>query len=272
MDFKNKTAFITGATRGIGKAIALKLSEAGANIIVAAKSVQENPALGGTIYSVANEIKSNGGQALAVELDIRNESQIQAAFEKAIETFNGIDILINNASALYMANTLKTDMKKFDLIHQVNVRGSFLVTKYCLPYLKKGSNPHIITLSPPINLNPIWLKDYLPYTISKYSMSLMAIGWAAEFKDFGIASNALWPKTTIATKAVENNFGGIETLNKSRKPTIIADAVFNICQENAQTFSGQCLIDEDYLRTKGIHNFNDYNYKAGSDLMPDIFI
>ncbi|MCX8481388.1 MAG: NAD(P)-dependent oxidoreductase, partial [Sediminibacterium sp.] len=268
MVFKNKTVFITGASRGIGKAIALQLAAAGANIVVAAKSVQENPTLGGTIFSVVEEIKSIGGNALAVELDVRNEIQIQAAVEKTMQTFNGIDIVINNASALFLANTTNTESKKFDLMYNVNVRGSFLVTKYCLPFLKKGNNPHIITMSPPINLNPIWLKDYATYTITKYGMSLLAMGWATEFKEFGIASNSLWPKTIIATKAVENNFGGIDMLNKSRKPTIIADAVLHICKEDATNFTGNNLIDEDYLKTKGITDFSKYNYLKGATLFP----
>ena len=272
MELKNKTVFITGASRGIGKAIALKLAVAGANIVVAAKSIKENALLGGTIFSVVEEIKQIGGSALAVELDVRNESQIQAAIEKTIQTFDGIDILINNASALFLANTEKTESKKFDLIHSVNVRGSFLVTKYSLPYLKKGNNAHIITMSPPINLNPIWLKDYAPYTITKYGMSLLAMGWATEFKEFGIASNSLWPKTIIATKAVENNLGGINMLNKSRKPAIIADAVLHICQEEATKFTGNNLIDEDYLKTKGEIDFSKYNYLEGATLFPDIFI
>lgn len=202
MSFNNKTVFITGASRGIGKAIALKLAKEGANIVIAAKSVEENPKLGGTIFSAAEEMKAAGGNALAVQTDIRFEEQIEAAVKKAVETFGGIDIVINNASAIQLTGTEQTEAKRFDLIHSINVRGTFLVTKHCVPHLKKSTNAHILTLSPPINIIPKWLGPHVAYTMSKFNMSMMALGWAEEFKKANIASNALWPKTTIDTAAV----------------------------------------------------------------------
>ena len=195
--FKGKTVFITGASRGIGKAIALKLAKDGANIVVAAKSVEENPKLGGTIFSAAAEIEAAGGKALAVACDIRNEEQIIEAVNKAVAHFGGIDILINNASAISLTTTEATESKRFDLMHDINVRGTFLVTKHCIPHLKKGSNPHILNLSPPINMDPKWLGNHVAYTMSKYNMSMMAIGFAEELKSFRIAANALWPRTTM---------------------------------------------------------------------------
>ena len=208
MSLKNKTVFITGASRGIGKAIALRLAREGANIIIAAKSVEENAKLGGTIFSAAEEIEKAGGRALAVQCDIRFEEQIKKAVDKAIEKFGGIDIVVNNASAISLTPTEQTEPKRFDLMHNINVRGTFFVTKACIPHLKKSSNAHILTLSPPINLNPKWFAGHVAYTMSKYNMSMMAMGWAAEFKKNNIASNALWPKTTIDTAAVRNLLGG----------------------------------------------------------------
>ncbi|HPG12717.1 MAG TPA: SDR family oxidoreductase, partial [Chitinophagaceae bacterium] len=224
MSFSNKTVFITGATRGIGKAIALKLAADGANIVIAAKSVEENPKLGGTIFSAAAEVEAAGGKALAVQCDIRFEEQVQEAVNKAAEKFGGIDILINNASAISLTPTEKTEAKRFDLMHSINVRGTFLVTKTCIPFLKKGNNAHILTLSPPINLDPKWFANHVAYTLTKYNMSMMTIGWAAEFKKDKIAANALWPRTTIDTAAVRNLLGGEMLANMSRKPDILADA------------------------------------------------
>lgn len=228
MLFQNKTVLITGASRGIGKAIALRLAKEGANIVIAAKSVEEDPRLGGTIFSVAEEVEAAGGKALAVQVDIRYEEQIQAMVQKTVEKFGGIDVVINNASAIQLTPTEQTDTKRFDLMQSINVRGTFLVGKHCIPYLKKGKNPHIITLSPPINLNPKWLGGHIAYTITKYSMSMLALGWAAELKGAGVASNALWPRTTIDTAAVRNLLGGEALAKMSRKPEMIADAVFYI--------------------------------------------
>ena len=201
MLFKNKTVFITGASRGIGKAMALRLAKQGANIVIAAKSTEENPKLGGTIYSAAAEIEATGSKALAIQVDIRYEDQIAAAVQQTVDTFGGIDILINNASAIQLTGTEQTESKRFDLMHSINVRGTFLMTKACIPYLKKSSNGHILTLSPPINLAPKWIGPHIAYTLTKYNMSMMAMGWAEEFKNIPIGSNALWPRTTIDTAA-----------------------------------------------------------------------
>ncbi|MES1226904.1 MAG: SDR family oxidoreductase, partial [Bacteroidota bacterium] len=201
MSFQNKTVFITGASRGIGKAIAIKLAKDGANIIVAAKSTEENPKLGGTIYSAAAEIEAAGGKALAVQCDIRDEAQIQKAVDKAVEAFGGIDILINNASAISLSATEQTEPKRFDLMHDINVRGTFFMSKACISHLKKSANAHILTLSPPINMDIKWLKGHVAYTMSKYNMTMIALGLSAELKKYNIAANALWPKTTIATAA-----------------------------------------------------------------------
>ncbi len=202
MSFENKTVLITGASRGIGKAIALRLATKGANIVIAAKSIEENPKLGGTIFSAAKEIEEAGGRALPLQCDVRFEDQIQLVIQKAVEKFGGIDIIVNNASAISLTPTEQTETKRFDLMHGINVRGTFIITKACIPYLKKSSNAHILTLSPPLNLHPKWFANHVAYTISKYSMSMMTIGWAAEFKKDKIAANALWPRTTIATAAV----------------------------------------------------------------------
>src|SRR3954453_20737102 len=218
MWFKNKTAFITGASRGIGKAIALRLAADGANIVIAAKSTEENPKLGGTIYTAAAEIEAAGGSALAVQCDIRDEMQIQNAVDRAVEKFGGIDILVNNASAISLTTTEQTDSKRFDLMHDINVRGTFFVSKACIPHLKQGTNAHILNLSPPINLNPKWFGSHAAYTISKYNMTMIALGLAAELKKYKIAANSLWPKTTIATAAVRNLLGGEALIKMSRKP------------------------------------------------------
>src|SRR5665213_2719505 len=223
MSFQNKTVFITGASRGIGKEIALKLAKEGANIVVVAKSVEENPKLGGTIFSAANEIENAGGKALAVQCDIRFEDQVKNAVEKAVEVFGGIDILINNASAISLTPVEKTEVKAFSLIQDINVKGTFFVSKACIPFLKNGSNPHILNLSPPINLDLKWFKNHLAYTISKYNMTMIALGLSGELKKFGIAANTLWPRTTIATAAVKNLLGGDALIQMSRTPQIIAD-------------------------------------------------
>src|SRR5688572_2975655 len=204
MTFQNKTVFITGASRGIGKAIGLRLAKEGANIIIAAKSVEENPKLGGTIFSAAEEMEKAGGKAFAVKCDIRFEDQVQEAVQKGAEHFGGIDILINNASAISLSPLENTTVKQFDLMHDINVRGTFFVSQACIPHLKKGNNPHILTLSPPLNIAPKWLGAHVAYTMAKYNMTMMALGLAEELKKYGIASNALWPKTTIATAAVQN--------------------------------------------------------------------
>lgn len=270
--FSGKTIFITGATRGIGKAIALKLAAQGANIVIAAKSVTENPKLGGTIYSAAEEIEAAGGKALAVQCDIREEAQIAEAVSAAITKFGSIDVLVNNASAIALTGTEATETKRFDLIHDINVRGTFLVTKHCLPYLKKGTNPHILTLSPPIGLKPEWLGPHIAYTISKYDMSLMTLGWAAEFKAAGIAANSLWPVTTIATAAVQNILGGDYLVQRSRTPQILADAAYYILSQPAATCTGNLFLDEEVLGKAGITDFTPYAVTPGGELQRDLFV
>ena len=272
MHFNNKTVFITGASRGIGKAIALKLAAAGANIIVAAKSVQENPKLGGTIYSAAKEIEEAGGKALAIQCDIRDENQIENAVNKAVDTFGGIDILINNASAISLTPTEQTEPKRFDLMFNINVRGTFLVSKACIPHLKKGSNPHILTLSPPLNMDMEWFAGHLAYTLSKYNMSMIALGLAAELKKYNIAVNALWPRTTIATAAVQNLLGGDALMKMSRTPEILADAAYYILSKPSNSYSGQTLIDEQVLAAEGISNLDKYAVVPGGQLFDDLFI
>lgn len=272
MSFQNRTVLITGASRGIGKAIALRLAKEGANIVVAAKSVEEDPRLGGTIFSAAAEIEQAGGKALAVQVDIRHEDQIQSAVEQAVAKFGGIDVVINNASAIQLTPTEQTEAKRFDLMHSINVRGTFLVVKHCIPWLKKGNNPHILTLSPPINLNPKWLGGHIAYTLTKYNMSLMALGWAAEFKGAGIASNALWPRTTIDTAAVRNLLGGEALAKMSRTPDIIADAVYFILQKTAESCSGNTFIDEEVLAKEGITDLEKYAVVPGGPLYNDLFI
>lgn len=270
--FKGKTIFITGASRGIGKAIALKLAKDGANIVVAAKSVEENPKLGGTIYSAAEEIEAAGGKALAVACDIRNEDQIIEAVNKAVAHFGGIDILINNASAISLTTTEATESKRFDLMHDINVRGTFLVSKHCIPHLKKGSNPHILNLSPPINMEPKWLGNHVAYTMSKYNMSMMAIGFAEELKPFRIAANALWPRTTIATAAVMNLLGGQMLINMSRTPEIIADAAYAILKRPSSTCTGNLFLDEDVLAEEGVTDLSGYSVIPGATLYTDLFL
>ncbi len=272
MMYANKTAFITGASRGIGKAIALKLASHGANIIIAAKSVEENPKLGGTIFSAAKEIEAAGGKALAIQCDIRNEEQIQDAIAKGVEAFGGIDILINNASAISLTTTEDTESKRFDLMHSINVRGTYLVSKHCIPHLKKGKNPHIITLSPPLNMDPKWFGNHLAYTLSKYNMSMIAIGLAEELKQYKIASNALWPRTTIATAAVMNLLGGQMLINMSRTPEILADAVFYILNQSSEKCTGNCFLDEQVLATEGITDLSAYSVVPGAQLFTDLFL
>lgn len=272
MSFQNKTVFITGASRGIGKAIALKLASEGANIIVAAKSVEENPKLGGTIFSAVQEIEAAGGKGLAVQVDIRDEEQIKRAVELAAETFGGIDALINNASAIQLSNTEQTEAKRFDLMHDINVRGTFFVTRNCLPYLKKGNNPHILTLSPPLNMDLKWFKSHLAYTLTKYNMSMMAQGWSAEFKQYGIASNALWPRTTIDTAAVRNLLGGDTLAKMSRKPEILADAAYYILRKPSAECTGHTFIDEEVLANEGIYDLEPYAVVPGAQLYQDLFV
>ncbi len=272
MIFKDKTAFITGASRGIGEAIALRLAKEGANVVVVAKSVKEDPRLGGTIHTVAQKVNEAGGKGLAVQCDIRDEEQILAAVQQAVSVFGGIDILINNASAISLSNTEQTETKRFDLIHDINVRGTFLVTKHCVPFLRKSANPHILTLSPPLDMDPKWIAPYVGYTISKFNMSMMTLGWAAEFKKYGIAANSLWPMTTIATSAVKNILGGDLLINMSRKPEILADCAYYILLQSAKECTGNLFLDEQVLKTAGITDLGHYAVNPGGPLQKDLYV
>jgi citronellol/citronellal dehydrogenase len=267
--FKGKTAFITGASRGIGKSIALKLAADGANIVIAAKTAEPHPKLAGTIFETAEEVEKAGGKALPCVVDVREESQVYEAVQKAVETFGGIDILVNNASAIQLTPTLETDMKRYDLMHQINTRGTFLCSKACIPHLLKAENPHVLNLSPPLNMETKWFAPHVAYTMAKFGMSMCVLGMAGEFKG-KIAFNALWPRTTIATAAV-NMLGGDAMMQQSRKPEIMSDAAYKIFTKG-KDFSGNFLIDEDFLRSEGVTDFEHYSNVKGSKLLPDFFI
>jgi citronellol/citronellal dehydrogenase len=272
MSFKNKTVFISGASRGIGKAIALRLAKEGANIVIAAKSIQENPKLGGTIFSAAKEIEKAGGKALPVPCDIRFEDQIALAVEKAVEAFGGIDILINNASAISLTPVENTTSKAFSLMFDINVKGTFFVSKACIAHLKNGTNAHILNLSPPISTDSKWLSNHAAYTMSKYNMSMIALGLAGELKKYNIAANNLWPKTTIATAAVKNLLGGQTLIDMSRRTDIVADAAFYILQRPSSECTGNCFIDEEVLKEEGITDLEKYAVKPGMKLYTDLFL
>ncbi|MFL5741856.1 MAG: SDR family oxidoreductase [Flavisolibacter sp.] len=269
---KGKIVLITGGSRGIGKAIALRLAREGAHIAIAAKTTEPHPKLEGTIYSAAEEINAAGGKALALQCDIRHEEQIADAVSKTVQQFGGIDVLINNASAIGLSPTEHTEPKRFDLMHDIQIRGSFFMCRACIPHLRKSSNPHILSLSPPINLQPKWLAQHLAYTISKYGMSMIVMGLAEELKKDGIAANALWPRTTIATAAVQNLLGGDALMNMSRKPEIVADAAYHILKQSSRSCTGNFFIDEDVLKKEGITDFSSYAFKPGEKLMTDIFL
>ncbi|HEU4472235.1 MAG TPA: NAD(P)-dependent oxidoreductase [Flavisolibacter sp.] len=269
---KGMNVLITGGSRGIGKAIALRLAKEGANIAIAAKTAEPHPKLEGTIYSAAEEISALGVKALPLQCDIRFEEQIEAAVAKTVESLGGIDILINNASAISLTPTLQTEAKRFDLMHGIQIRGTFLMCRACIPHLKNSSNAHILTLSPPINLQPKWLSQHLAYTMSKYGMSMIAMGLAEELKPFHIAANALWPKTTIATAAIQNLLGGDSLMQMSRRPEIVADAAFHILKQPSEACTGNFFIDEEILAQNGITDFSSYAVNPAQPLMPDIFI
>lgn len=275
LPFKNKTVFITGGSRGIGHAIGLKLAELGANIVIAAKTADPHPKLPGTIYTAAEDMEKAGGQALPLVLDIRDAEAVQKAVATAAEHFGGIDVLINNASAIQLTNTEHTPIKRFDLMMQVNMRGTFVCSQACLPYLKKGQNPHILMLSPPLDMNPRWFGPHVAYTIAKYGMSMCVLGMAEDFKPHKIAVNALWPKTTISTAAVQNLLGGDGMIQKSRKPTIVADAASEILQLPATAHTGQFFIDEDIINQYIGGDLQEYQVNPNlpeTDLMPDLFL
>ena len=269
-DLKGKTLFITGATRGIGHAIGLRAARDGANIVIAAKTVKPHSKLPGTIQSAAADMEAVGGRALAIQCDIRDEEQIKAAVLQAVETFGGIDICVNNASAISMTDTPNTPMRRYDLMHQVNARGTFATTQVCLPYLRKAENPHVLTIASPLNLEPKWFEKYTAYTMAKYGMSLCVVGHAAEFRKYGIAVNGLWPATLIATAAL-NLVPGAD-VEGGRAPDIMADAAHSILIKDAQTCSNNFFIDEDCLRDEGITDFSKYAVNPEKELVRDIFL
>jgi citronellol/citronellal dehydrogenase len=268
---EGRTVFITGATRGIGRAIALRCARDGANVVITGKTDTPHPQLKGTIHSVAQDVEMAGGRALALKLDVRDEGAVRAAVDKAADVFGGIDILVNNASAILLAPTLQTPMKRFDLMFGVNVRATFACSQACIPYLAKGHNPHILNLAPPLNLDPRWFKDHVAYTMSKYGMSLCTLGMAAELAPQRIAVNSLWPCTTIATAAIEVHFPA-EILNASRKPDIVADAAHAIFGRDSGSATGNFYVDEAVLREEGVTDFTHYAMTPGTELHSDLFL
>ncbi len=270
-NLKDKVIFITGASRGIGKEIALRCARDGAKIVIAAKTADPNPKLEGTIYTAAEEIEKAGGIALPLMVDVRDEAMVADAVEQTVAKFGGIDILVNNASAINLGGTLEIPMKRFDLIFSVNVRATFMCSKFCIPHLKKSPNPHILTMSPPLSLKPKWFKKHVAYTMSKYGMSMCTLGMAEEFKENGIAVNSLWPKTLIATAAISGNFPKV-IYHASRKPAIVADAAYEILTSDSRKVTGNFFIDEDFLRSRGVTDFKQYALHRFIPLYPDIFV
>lgn len=270
-DLRGKTVFITGASRGIGREIALRCGRDGANVVITGKTAEAHAKLPGTIHSVAAEVERAGGRALAIQLDVRDESALEAAVEQAAQHFGGIDVLVNNASAIGLSNTLDTTAKRLDLMWQVNMRGTFLASRACIPHLLKSANPHILTMSPPLNLDAKWFAPHVAYSISKYGMSLCALGMAREFANDGIAVNCLWPRTIIATAAIEFNFPE-SLLRASRHPSIVADAAYHILTRNSRDCTGNFFVDEDVLRAAGVEDFGQYAVSAGEPLFDDFFL
>jgi citronellol/citronellal dehydrogenase len=269
---KGKTLFISGGSRGIGLAIALRAAQDGANVIIAAKTAEPHAKLPGTIYSAAEEIEDAGGQALPVICDIREEKQVEEAVSAGVDKFGGIDICINNASAISLTPTLQTKMSRFDLMHQVNTRGTFLVSKTCIPHLLKAENPHILNLSPPLNIEEKWFAPHVAYTMAKFGMSLCVLGMAGEFRKQGIAVNALWPRTTIATAAVKNLLGGDEMIRCSRKPEIMGDAAHAILTRPSREFTGNFCVDDEVLESIGVTDLSKYAVEPGAKLFPDFSV
>lgn len=273
MSLQGKTLFISGGSRGIGLAIAVRAARDGANVAVAAKTDQPHPKLSGTIHTAADAIREAGGQALPLLCDIREEEQVTAAIEKTVETFGGLDILVNNASAISLTGTMQTDMKRYDLMNQINARGTYLCGQKAIPYLRKAENPHILTLSPPLDMRSKWFAPHVAYSIAKYGMSLCTLAWAEEFAKDGIAANALWPRTGIATAAIEM-LGGDELAKRSRAPEIMADAAHVILCKDSRSFTGQFCIDDVVLHDSGVRDFSGYRRADidESELMPDFFV
>jgi citronellol/citronellal dehydrogenase len=267
-----KTMFISGGSRGIGLAIALRVAKDGGNVIIAAKTAEPHPRLPGTIYTAAEEIRQAGGEALPVVCDIRSEDQVADAVRQGVEKFGGIDICVNNASAISLEPASRISMRRFDLMHQVNTRGTFLVSKTCIPHLERADNPHILNLSPPLNMEEKWFSPHVAYSIAKFGMSLCALGMAGEFRERGIAVNALWPRTTIATAAVQNLLGGDEIVRRSRKPEIMADAAHVILSKPSREFTGNFCIDDEVLESAGVTDLSCYAVDPSADLFADFFV
>jgi citronellol/citronellal dehydrogenase len=272
MSLKGRTVFIAGASRGIGLAIALRVARDGANIVIAAKTTEAHPKLPGTIFTAAAEVARAGGQALPVAMDVRDEAQVKGAIDAAAAAFGGIDIVVNNASAISRTPVAETDMRRFDLMHQINTRGTFMVAKYAIPHLAKAENPHILMNSPPLDMREKWFAGSTGYSITKFGMSLVALGLAGELREQGIAVNALWPRTTIATSAIQNLLGGDRVIRMSRSPEIMAEAAYRIFHKPAKTFSGNFLIDDSFLYAEGVRDFEQYRVDRSQPLAPTFFV
>jgi citronellol/citronellal dehydrogenase len=272
MSLAGKTLFITGASRGIGLAIALRAARDGANIAIAAKTAEPHPKLAGTIYTAADDIEGAGGKALPLVVDVRDESLVKDALAKTAEQFGGIDIVINNASAISLTPVTATDMKRFDLMQQINARGTFVVSKWAIPYLSKADNPHILMLSPPLDMKEKWFAPHTAYSMAKFGMSLVVLGLAGELREQGIAVNALWPRTVIATAAVQNLLGGDAMIQKARKPDIIADAAYAIFSTPSRELTGRFLIDDSFLAERGVTDFERYRVDPSQQLAQDFFV
>ncbi|MDP3745836.1 MAG: NAD(P)-dependent oxidoreductase [Phenylobacterium sp.] len=272
MSLQGKTLFVTGASRGIGLAIALRAARDGANIAIAAKTAEPHKHLPGTIYTAAKEIEDAGGRALPLIVDVRDEASVYDAVQKTVERFGGIDICVNNASAISLTGTLATDMKRYDLMNQVNARGTYLTSKACIPHLKNAANPHVLMLSPPLDMSPRWFEGHTAYTMAKFGMSMCVLGMAAEFKADGIAFNALWPRTGIATAAIKFALAGEEGMKSCRTPEIMADAAHAIFEKPAREFTGNFLIDDSFLYAEGERDFDKYRVDPTTRLMPDFFV
>jgi len=272
MSLHGKTIFISGASRGIGLAIALRAARDGANVALIAKTAEPHPKLEGTVYTAAEQIEAAGGKALPIVGDIRDEGQVTEAVAQAVACYGGIDVCVNNASAINLSRTEALELKRYDLMQDINVRGTFAVSRACIPYLREAENPHILTLSPPLDLDPKWLGPHLGYTLAKYGMSLIALGLAAELREDGIASNALWPRTLIATAAVQNLLGGDAAMARARKPELYADAAYAVLTRPARACSGNTFLCEDVLAEEGMTDFSQYSYIPGAELAVDLFV